>query len=143
MRDKTEHPKTEHPHAKAVLEIHAAWSRGDIEGVLDAYAEDLTYASNAGKDTCSFVIVGKRAFREFITTIAATYECTSAVDSLKLDDGKAHARIRYSMRHKSNGHAHSGTFRQVVTFHDDKIVRLQEYHDAPKLTAFRRMAGSE
>jgi ketosteroid isomerase-like protein len=131
--------------AREILDIaHAAWSRGDIEGVLAQYVDDLTYWCNTGgPDGTPLTISSKDGLRAFLASIAAAAESVSVVDHFRLQDGVGRASVEGYIRHKDTGHTLTGTYRQVVTYHEDKIVRLEEYHDAAKMAAFWRLIVGE
>ena len=116
--------------ARDILDAaHAAWSRGDVEGVLSQYVDDLTYWSNTGApDGGPLTIVGKMALRAFLESIG---------------DGLGRAKIECFIRHKQTGHTLVGSYRQVITFRGDKILRVDEYHDAAKMAAFWRLIAGE
>ncbi|MCZ7594468.1 MAG: hypothetical protein M5U16_05780 [Hyphomicrobium sp.] len=64
---------------------HAAWSRGDIEGVLSNYVDDLTYYCNTGgPDGGPLSIVGKQALRHMLQPIADVAESVSVSGILPL-----------------------------------------------------------
>ena len=131
--------------AREILDIaHAAWSTGDIEGLLAQYVDDLTYWCNTGgPDGTPLTISGKEAFRAFMESIAAVAESVSVVDYFRLQDGLGRASVGAYIRHNVTGHTLAGSYRQVVTFRQDKIARLEEYHDAAKMAAFWRLIAGE
>ena len=115
-----------------------------MEGVLSQYVDDLTYWSNTGApDGGSLTIVGKIAFRAFLNSIADVAESVSVSECFRLNDNVGRAQVDCFIRHKQTGHALVGTYRQVITFRDDKILRLDEYHDAAKMAAFWRLIAGE
>jgi len=131
--------------ARLILDIaHAAWSRGDIEGVLNQYTDDLTYWSNTGApDGGPLTIVGKDVFRTFLNTIAAVNESVSVSEYFRFIDGIGRAKIECYIRHKTTGHTLVGSFRQVVTYRGDRISRLDEFHDAARMATFWRMISDD
>jgi ketosteroid isomerase-like protein len=131
--------------AREILDTaHAAWSRGDIEGVLAQYVDDLTYRCNTGgPNGAPLSIVGKRALRAFIESIAAVADSMSVTDYFRYQDGIGRASVECYIRHKGTGHMLAGSYRQIVTYRDGKIARSEEYHDAAKMAAFWRLIAGE
>jgi ketosteroid isomerase-like protein len=132
--------------ARALLNAsHAAWCRADVEGVLAQYVEDLTYWCNTGgADGLPLTIKGRDQLREFLQSITAVAESMSVTDYFRFEDGVARASVECYIRHKRTGHVLAGSYRQVVTYRDGLIERVEEYHDAAKMAAFWRMiAGGE
>jgi ketosteroid isomerase-like protein len=121
---------------------HDAWNRRDIDALIDLYVDDLTYYSNFGSaDGGPFTLAGKAALRTFVMPIAQL-ECLSVPERFRFEDGQGHASAEFYMRHRSSGLTHSGVYRQIVSYRDDKILRLEEYHDAPALAAFMAMLST-
>ncbi len=119
---------------------HAAWSRGDVEGVLNQYTDDLTYWSNTGApDGGPLVILGKDGLREMLNSIVAVAESVSVAEYFRFIDGVGRAKIECYIRHKITGHTMVGSYRQVVTYRGDRISRTDEFHDAARMATFWRM----
>ena len=133
--------KLDEQRARIILDLaHAAWSRGDIEGVLDHYVDDLTYCCNTGgPDGGPLLITGKDGLREMLQPIADTAESVSVSEYFRYQDGVGRATIECYIRHKTTRHLMVGSFRQVVTYRGDKIERMEEFHDGAKMVAFWRM----
>lgn len=62
--------------ARIILDgTHAAWSRGDVEGALAHYVDDLTYFCNTGgADGGPLLINGKQGLREMLRSIVQVAE---------------------------------------------------------------------
>ena len=131
--------------ARSVVDAaYRAWSNGDIEMLLAQYVDDLTYWSNVGgSDDNPLVIVGKPLFRSFVEAIAQTMDSASVLEQFTLRDGIGHGRIEFYVRHKRTGHVLSGAYRQVTTFRDGRILRVEQYHDAARTAAFYRLLSEE
>ena len=129
--------------AREILDrAHAAWANGDIEGVLSEYAQDLTYWCNTGgPDGGALCIEGKDAFRAYLRALASTIESITIVDYFRFRDGVARAGVEFYIRHKATGHKLAGVYRQVITYRDSKILRLEQYHDAARRVAFWSLVG--
>lgn len=127
--------------ARAVVDAaYRAWSRGDVEGVLAQYTEDMHYWSNVGgADGQPLTIVGKPAFRAFVQAIADTMESASVLEQFRMADGIGHARVEFYVRHHQTRHTLSGAYRQVTHFKDGRICRSEQFHDAARTAAFMRL----
>lgn len=134
--------------ARAARELldaaYNAWSRGDVASVLAQYADDMTFWSNVGGPSGEpTTIVGKAAFAEFVEHLAATLEGASAMDHFSFADGIGRANVEHYIRHKKTGLTMAGSYRQVTTFRDGKITRVEQYHDAARTAAFWRLVDRE
>lgn len=131
--------------AREILDTaHVAWSRGDVDGMLRAYDEDVVYWCNTGgPDGNSLTIAGKAALREFLTSVSAVSESVCVSEYFRLINGVGRAKVEAFIRHRKTGHWLVGSFRQVVTFRGGRIVRVEEYHDAAKMAAFWRLIAGE
>jgi ketosteroid isomerase-like protein len=127
--------------ARMILESsHAAWSRGDVEGVLSHYVDDLTYYCNTGgPDGGPLSIVGKQALRDMLQPIVEVAESVSVSEYFRYSDGVGRAMIECYIRHKTTHHTLVGSYRQLVTYRGNKIATMEEFHDAAKMMAFWRM----
>jgi len=131
--------------ARAMVEAaHAAWSNGDLEGVLAWYTEDATYMSNVGPtpDGEPYMITGKQAMRGFLGAVLQVAESMSVVEHFVFENGVGRARVACYIRDKATGLVLSGTYRQKHTFRDGRIATLEEIHDAARMAAFWRLVGS-
>ena len=131
--------------ARIILDMsHAAWSRGDIEGVLRNYVDDLTYYCNTGgPDGGPLSVVGKQALRNMLQPIVEVAESVSVSEYFRYSDGVGRAMIECYIRHKTTHHTLVGSYRQLVTYRDDKIERMEEFHDAAKMIAFWKMISGD
>lgn len=131
--------------AREILDsAHNAWNRGDIEGVLAHYTDDVSYWCNAGSlDGTPHTIEGKQGLRTFLRSVTAVAESGTATEHFQFEDGVGRALVEAYIRHRRTGHILSGTYRQIITFKGRKIMRLEEYHDAAKMMAFWRMVTSD
>ena len=127
--------------ARIILDLtHAAWSRGDVEGVLAQYVDDLTWFCNSGgPDGGSLTVVGKQGLRGMLQPIADVAESVSVSEYFRFADGVGRAKIECYIRHKTTRHLMVGSYRQLVTYRGDKIERMEEFHDGAKMVMFWRM----
>jgi ketosteroid isomerase-like protein len=131
--------------ARMILNVmHAAWSRGDIEGVLAHYVDDLTYFCNTGApDGGPLLISGKQALRRMLQSIVGVAESVSVPEYFRFAEGTGRATIECYLRHKTTGHTLIGSYRQLITYRGDRIERLEEFHDAAKMMAFWQMITAD
>jgi ketosteroid isomerase-like protein len=131
--------------AREILDAtHAAFSKGDIAGMSSWFVDDMTYWSNTGsQDGSPLVIHGRAAHLAMVQSIASVAESVSVTEHFQFSHGIGRAQVEAYIRHRQTGHVLSGTFRQIVTYRGNKILRLDEYHDAAKMAAFWRLVTSE
>src|SRR5688572_24711058 len=129
------------PRARMILDqTHAAWSRGDVEGLLRNVVDDISYVCNTGgPDGGPLSITGKQAYGEMLQMIAAVAESVSVAEYFRFQDGVGRAKVECYIRHKTTRHALVGSYRQLITYRGDRIARVEEFHDAAKMMAFWRM----
>lgn len=134
----------EHRARSLIDGAYLSWSRGDVEGVLSKYVDDLTFWSNvSGVDEQPLTIVGKPAFRLFVQSIAKAMDSASVLEHFRFCDGVGHARVEYYIRDRRTKHALCGAYRQVTVFRDGRILRAEQYHDAARTAAFWRLIANE
>ncbi len=77
--------------ARIILDLtHAAWSRGDVEGVLAQYVDDLTWFCNTGgPDGGPLTVVGKQGLRDMLQPIADVAESVSVSEYFRLPTASA------------------------------------------------------
>jgi ketosteroid isomerase-like protein len=131
--------------AREILDAtHAAWSKGDVAGMLEWFVDDMTYWSNTGSpDGSPMINHGKVAQLAFLKPVHEIAESVSVTEHFQFSHGIGRAQVEAYIRHKQTGLVLSGTYRQIVTYRGDKILRLDEYHDAAKMAAFWRLVTSE
>lgn len=131
--------------AREILDAtHAAWSKGDLETMSSWFADDMTYWSNTGsQDGSPLVIHGRTAHRAMLQSVFTVAESMSVTEHFQFSHGIGRAQVEAYIRHRQTGLVLSGSFRQIVTYRGDRILRLDEYHDAAKMAAFWRLVMSE
>jgi len=131
--------------ARDVLDsAHVAWSKGDVEAILQCCTDDLVYWSNTGGPWGRpLELEGKAALHDFLTSIVEVAECVSATDYFTFASGTGRAKVECYIRHRQTGLFHSCTFRQLVTFRGSRIAKLEDYHDAAMMTSFWRLIAFE
>ena len=130
--------------AREILDVaHAFWSKGDVEGLLNQYVDDLTYWCSTGVDGSPLTLVSKEQLRQFLLSVVAVAESVSVTEYFRLVDGVGRAQVECYIRHRRTGLTLAGSYRQVVFYRDDKIERMNEYHDAAKMAAFWRLIAGQ
>ena len=120
---------------------HASWSNGDIEGILQRCTHDVTYRCNLRTARgAPLEIRGKRAFRALLTALAARVESVSVAEFVQSANGVGSSRIDWYIQHRKSSLVLSSSSRQIVRFRGERICDVEDYHDAPKLAAFWRLA---
>ncbi len=122
---------------------HAAWNKRDIEALIALYVDDMTFWANVGgPDGGPLTIADKVTFRQHLTAWK-DFECLSVPQNFRLENGVGQANVEFYIRDKG-GLQFAASYRQVATYRDDRILRLEEYHDAKALAAFMAMmSGTE
>lgn len=131
--------------AKDILEdAHTLWAKGDLEGVLAHYVDDCIYrSSTGGLEGVPLRVEGKAAYRAYLRPIMDANETVSSVIDFSYSTGLARARIAIFIRHRETGHKITTTYRQIVTFRENQISSIDEYHDVARLSTFWRMANQD
>jgi len=115
---------------------HDAWNAKDIERLIALYVNDMTYWANfGGPDGGAQTVAGKDAFRVHLKRWTGV-ESISVPHNFHFAGGLGRVNVEFYVRDPETGHKHAATFRQVASYRDDKILRLEEYHDASALAAF-------
>jgi hypothetical protein len=76
-------------------------------------------------------------------SIVAVAESVSVSECFRFADGVGRAKIDCCIKHKLAGLALAGSYRQLVIFREQKILGLEEYHDAAKMASFGRLIAGE
>lgn len=120
---------------------HAAWNKRDLAGLLHLFDDDMTYWSNLGSPHEPTLLRGKQEFASFLSGLESM-EGLSVPHSFRFSDGIATTNVEFYLRDRRTGHSHSGTFRQVLRFRNDRILRMEEFHDAGALGSFLALLSS-
>jgi len=127
------------PHDRLVLEaVYASWAAKDLAAVLACCDDDMVFVIHlpegmpfAGETR------GKEHLAPRLQMIIDAFDFLDYRPVLISDeDDTFHAQIHYHYRHKATGHVIEGTMRHTGRIEGDKIVRLEEFHDTPRLNAF-------
>jgi len=127
--------------SEVVYAAHAAWNERAFAALLNLFVDDLVYWSNMGAHG-ETLVRGKPAFGSFLAPMAGM-EGLSVPHSLRFKNDVATASVEFYLRDPRSGHSHAGTFRQVLTFRGERILRMDEYHDAAALGTFIALLTSK
>ncbi|WP_295556953.1 nuclear transport factor 2 family protein [uncultured Hyphomicrobium sp.] len=123
---------------------HEAWRRGDLEWLLAQYADDMEYWCNAGDPSGGPVeIKGKAAFGETLAAVLRTTHCISHILSFDFDGVRGRTKAHYRLERRGTPVVLEGKYRQVISYKAGLISRLEEYHDAGRLTAFWQLTSGD
>ncbi len=123
-----------------LLAAHAAWNTKNIRTLVEFYTRDMTFWTNwGGEDNEPRTITGRGEFLRHLAANRDALDCTTRVISFRLQGACGRASAELRLRDPRTGLRHVGTFRQVFTFSGEKIERLEEYHDASAMDAFRQL----
>ena len=132
--------------AQVLYAAHENWNRRDLAALLDLFDDDMIYWSNvwsnADAERSATIRHGKAEFLAFLDGMQHM-EGLSVPHSFRFADGLASANVEFYLRDQHSGYSHSGTYRQVVSFRGNRILRMDEYHDAAALASFLALLHSE
>ena len=122
----------------------AYWSVQDVEQTLGLFSDDIVYQLYVCRSAFPFggETRGKDAVRTLLFDILAQFDYVSYEPAiLGVKDGVARIQTRYVMRHRASEEELCGSKRFVCTIKDGLITLIVEYHDAPLVEAFMRLAN--
>jgi ketosteroid isomerase-like protein len=133
---------TEETARELVYALHDAWNKRDIDALLALYVEDVTFWANVGSpDGGPLVMDGKPAYRQFFQ-VWKDFDCLSVPQNFHFENGIGRCNVEFYIRDPRSGLQHAATYRQIVTYRDDRILRLEQYHDAKAMAAFLSLMSS-
>lgn len=121
---------------------HENWRQGNLNGLLDQYTGDMEYWCNAGDPAGGPIeFKGKPAFQDSLAAILRTTRCTSRILTFDFDGTRAKINAWYRLERTGTAIVLEGTYRQIVSYDRGLISRLEEFHDAGRLTAFWQLSS--
>jgi ketosteroid isomerase-like protein len=125
---------------RLVLEaMYASWAAKDLKAVLSCCADDIVFVMHLPTELMPFAgeTQGKAAIIPRLQMILDGFDFIEYRPLFINDQDDAfHSQVRYRFRHKETGLEIEGTMRHVWRVEGDQIVRLEEFHDTPKVRAF-------
>jgi ketosteroid isomerase-like protein len=119
--------------------LYASWAVKDLPAVLACCTDDIVFAMHVPPEVMPFAgeTCGKASLAPRLQMILDGFDFLIYRPLLISEDGNEfHAQVLYHFRHKATGLKIEGTMRHVGRFEGDKIARLDEFHDTPRLLAF-------
>ncbi|MEO1206588.1 MAG: nuclear transport factor 2 family protein [Pseudomonadota bacterium] len=127
--------------AERVLE---RWSVGDIEGTLDCFADDCVYVMHIDEAVMPSAgpAVGLDEIVERLNSLQEMFEyLTYQPGKPQVNGDIVRVRCYVSVRSKTTAQTYEGSLRLVMKIQDGKIVEMDEFHDAPAIEAYQRLAA--
>jgi uncharacterized protein len=125
---------------RLVLEaMYASWAIKDLDAVLSCCSDDIIFVMHLPPEIIPFAgeSLGKAAIIPRLQMIIDGFDFLEYRPVYIDDAGEAcHSLVRYRFRHKRTGYEIEGTMRHVWTIEGDQIVRLEEFHDTPRVSTF-------
>jgi ketosteroid isomerase-like protein len=125
---------------RLILEaMYASWAAKDLDAVLSCCSDDIVFVIHVPPEVMPFAgeTRGKAALVPRLRMILDNFDFLEYRPTFISDEGEEfHSQVHYHFRHKTTQHDIEGTMRHVWRVKDDKIVRLEEFHDTPRVRAF-------
>jgi ketosteroid isomerase-like protein len=127
---------TEERARELIYALHDAWNKREIDALLALYTDDVTFWSNVGgPDGGPLVMSEKLALQQFFM-VWKGFDCLSVPQNFHFENGVCRCNVEFYIRDPRSGLQHASTYRQLATFRDDRILRLEQIHDAKAMAAF-------
>ena len=130
--------KQETQNTNVVRQAYAAFSRGDIAGVLNLVADDVqwqaVYGTGAHVPT-SGVRHGKAAVAEFFSQVGANVSFSRFDPQHFIATGDTVVALGHYTASTPTGKGFDSDFAMVFTLQNNKIVRFQEFCDSAAINA--------
>ena len=132
---------SEQANLKLVQQFYAAFTTGNINGVLSTLADDVGWFVPGPKDIVPFV--GQRQGREQVAQAIAQFAEMQDGEQFEIKEfvaqgDKVIAFGHYRWRIKSTGHSYESDFVHAFTIAHGKVSRFQEYLDTQAWAAAYR-----
>lgn len=137
---------SEQDNTQIVKDAYASFKRGDIESILTALTEDVTWTLPGPTDIIPFA--GERRGRDevgqFFSALAENQEPLEFEPQQFVAQGdKVVALGQYRWRIKSTGRETASDWAHVFTVRDGKIAGFQEYYDTADCVNAYRAASAQ
>jgi uncharacterized protein len=133
---------SEQQNVRTVMEAYASFENGDIEGVLQALADDVEWITPGPPEIIP--VAGHRHGRREVAQFFSTLREQEEVELFKVQEyiaqgDKVVALIKYRGRVKATGRMVESDLVHVFTFDHGKLKRFREYFDtAAVLDAYQK-----
>jgi ketosteroid isomerase-like protein len=121
-----------------VQAMYAAFSRGDVDAIVQGCTPDIDWKSGGGKE--DFPSFGPRKgaaeVRGFFHTVAEQLDFSEfSPQEFYADRDKVFVLGQYAAAMKKNGNRISAEWCHVFTFRDGKVEKFREFTDTAKIRA--------
>lgn len=124
------------------VNAHIRWSKGDLEGFLDLFTDDLLHTVNVDGLAVPYAAsaLGKEDLRQRLQLLLHTFT-VDKFESESFHDEGDHCRsvVVGHYCHRTTGELLHVKIRFRVWFRDGLIAHMSEHHDAPYVEAFERL----
>jgi uncharacterized protein len=112
-----------------VVDVYAAFGRGDIEAVIDSLAEDVVWTNHSVPAApTSGVFHGKDGVRDFFTVVADTLDISKFdVRTIVAEGDVVVVWVDYLATIRSNGKTIDGPLVHWMTLHNGKLATFDEF----------------
>jgi hypothetical protein len=130
---------------KVVQEAYAAFARGDIQGILDRLADDVSWTGVYG--TAAYVPTsgerrGRAAVATFFKQVAETVSFMKFEPKEFIATGDKVVALGHYVAKTSTGRGFDADFAMVFTLQNGKVTRFQEFSDSAAINAAYAPAGA-
>jgi ketosteroid isomerase-like protein len=120
------------------------WSAQDVDLSVGLLAEDAVWDLRVSQTALSFAgeTVGRENIRAGFFAILAQWDYIVFEPTiLGFEDGIGRIQVKFHYRHRASGNDLAGSFRANLAVSEDEITRIDEFHDAPMVEAFMKIAA--
>lgn len=132
------------PVAEIALAAMKTYASGDLDAFMEMLTDDVAYALYLDEAELPFAgeTVGKVLLRQRIAQMHDAFDyILFRPFPLHVTGRAAHNQVEFMYRHKATSEVLSGRFRFVLTVTEQRVSRIEEYHDAERVKAFVRLVG--
>jgi uncharacterized protein len=126
---------------KTIAQVYEAFGRGDIAAILDAVADDVDWAAEAGSTAAPWYGVrhGKDAVAQFFTDFGSTMEVEEFTPvSFASNDTDVLTVVRFRARSRRTGKSAAMDLHHFFRFTDGKIAYYRGTEDTAQTEATLR-----
>lgn len=139
-----ETPTTDQLSEERALEVlvatQVAWNNRDLRALRDLYTEDIVYWTNwGGPNNQPRTVVGRQELIRHFADVRDTADIDIRLMSFRLEGGQARVKFEVIWRDPKRGFRHVYTCRNIISFANDRIRRIEEFQDAANLNAFQKL----
>jgi uncharacterized protein len=123
---------SEQQNVKVVQDAYAAFQRGDIQGLLNSFADNIVWTIPGPKDLLPFAgqRTGRGQVAQFFATLAQYQEPEQFEPRTYVAQGDTVVALgRFRWRVKSNGVSAESDFAHVFTIRNGKVAAFNEFTD--------------